>query len=174
MAKGSEADPTNNDDGRSNESEFNPNAAYNAFPTNTDRGLNRIVRINDRNLFTSEALEDPLLGPVLEEFLEAPFIVYYAQFKSSSRQAEWFLHKPRIALDPHRSPQVGIEFADGLARDMPPLDRLQTLVMDHQKTLAHHSIRTMGIIETQSDAAQIIHKEEPNAHAEDDDLEVGL
>jgi hypothetical protein len=164
MAKGSET----------GESDFNPNAAYNAFPTNTDGGLNRIVRINDMRLFSSEALEDPLLGPVLEEFIEAPFIAYYAQFKSSSRQAEWFLHKPKIALDPRRSRQLGIEFADNLAEDMPPLDRLQTLVMDHQKTLAHHSIRTMGVIETASDAAQIIHKEEPNAHAEDEDLEVGL
>ena len=58
------------------------------------QGFSRWIRINDKRLFKDEFLNDPDIGPVLLEFVSAPFSVSYAQFKSSHRESEYFIHKP--------------------------------------------------------------------------------
>lgn len=136
------------------EREFNPDDIYDMFPSGADEGFgpdegfNSFVRINDPSHFTEEALSNP----VIREFLDAPFSVYFSQFKSSYRETEYFIHKPHLAM----TGQVrGIK---GRIENMPEDPRICTLVMNHENTLAAKITRSLTI-EDGLDAAQIIHKE---------------
>src|SRR5688572_19353799 len=80
--------------GRSDDAgEFNEEEAYDQFPPGPGGGYARGKKLNDPELFTKEAKEDP----TIQEFLAAPFEVTYVQFKSSTRESEWALHKPHLA-----------------------------------------------------------------------------
>lgn len=134
--------------------EFNEDELYDRFPSGVDTGFspetgfNSIVLLNDAELFTEEARRHP----VIEAFLNAPFGVYYSQWKSSQRETEYFLHKPHLAL---RGKVEGIE---GLVDRMPDDPRICTLVMNHENTLAMRIARSL-LIEDGKDAAQLVHKE---------------
>lgn len=79
---------------------FDENAAYDRFPRGAelgygpDEGYNVKRRLNDERLFTEEALADP----VIREFVDLPYDVSFLQTKSSTREAEWYLHKPHLVL----------------------------------------------------------------------------
>ncbi len=79
---------------------FNEDDLYDQFPDSAAagygpaQGFNDWRQINDKDLFTDEALEDP----VIQAFVNAPITVTYAQFKSSFRESEYFIHKPHRAM----------------------------------------------------------------------------
>ncbi|MGH2427816.1 MAG: hypothetical protein ACRDGV_02845 [Candidatus Limnocylindria bacterium] len=129
---------------------------YEQFPSGESagygraKGFNTFVRLNDRKLFTDEALKDP----AVRAFLRAPFSVTYAQFKSSHREAEYFIHKPHLAMTGQ------VNDIEGRVRRMPRENaKIATLVINHEATLAKHIMRSL-IIEDGAAAGQMIHKQE--------------
>ena len=136
--------------------DLDPNALYERFPPGASigagpyEGFNTVKRLNDPDLFTEEARADP----VIREFLEAPFSVTYAQFKSSTREAEYFVHKPHLAL----SGQV--EGIDGSVPGLDPEDpHIGTYVINHDRTLARRIIRAL-VVADGAHTGQMIHKED--------------
>lgn len=134
---------------------FNEDDLYDRFPAGAsqgygpEQGFNTWIRINDESLFTAEALEIPSI----RAFVDAPFNVTYAQFKSSHRESEYFIHKPHLAM----TGQVGgIDgFVDRISGEDP---RIATLVVNHERTLAKFITRSI-VISDDSTAGQIIHKQ---------------
>jgi hypothetical protein len=141
----------------SDESEFNEDDVYDQFPSGAsdgsgpEEGFNTWVRINDRSLFTPAALEDP----VIQEFVDAPIAVTYAQFKSSHRETEYFIHKPHLAMS-GKVRGIGGSVA-GIASD-DPRTGIATLVINHERTLAKYITRSI-VITDDGTAGQIIHKQ---------------
>lgn len=136
---------------------FNEDALYDQFPDSAaagygpDQGFNDWRQINDKKWFTDEALEDP----VIQAFVNAPIAVTYAQFKSSFRESEYFIHKP------HRAMSGGVDGIDGgvpFVSDDDPRTPIGTYVINHEQTLAFHITRSI-VISTDTQAGQIIHKE---------------
>ena len=112
--------------------DFDENAAYDGFPTGEelgygrDQGYNVKRRLNDERLFTEEALADP----VIREFVDLPFDVSYLQTKSSSREAEWFLHKPHLVL---AGKYDGIDVSDGRFEEP---GHIVSVFLNHERTMA--------------------------------------
>jgi hypothetical protein len=141
--------------------EFNEDAAYDQFPEGASdgngpaQGFNTWVRLNNESLFTPEALEIP----AVRAFVDAPIVVTYAQFKSSHRESEYFIHKPVEAMT-NKVQGIGGS-VDGLASD----PRIATLVINHERTLARHITRALVITDAAGStgaggtAGQILHKE---------------
>ncbi|HUG48353.1 MAG TPA: hypothetical protein VMP67_08070 [Candidatus Limnocylindria bacterium] len=135
---------------------FDPRELYDQFPAGAEEGFgpeegfNRWVRINDERLFTEEARRDP----VVHAFLEAPFTVNYAQFKSSVRESEYFIHLPVEAMTGR------VDGIEGRVENMPQDTKMATLVMNHHNSLAKLITRSM-VIEDGQDAGQLIHKQPP-------------
>lgn len=140
-----------------NYDDFNEEDLYDQFPAGAGSdagpsdGFNTLVRLNDPDLFTPEAREQP----AIRAFLDAPFSVTYAQFKSSHREAEYFLHKP------HKSMTGGVDGIEGHVQGMPPDAQIATLVINHDRSLAKRIMRSITI-EDGAQAGQIIHKENPD------------
>ena len=137
--------------------DFDPRSLYDAFPRGAENGFgpkegyNSWVQINDPRWFTREAREDP----VIQAFLEAPFSVNYAQFKSSYRETEYFIHRPYDAMTGQ------VDEIEGRIENMPDPDgepRITTVVLNHERTLAWRITRSV-VIEDGAQAGQIIHKE---------------
>lgn len=137
--------------------DFNEEEAYDQFPRGADRGrgpregFNVYRRLNDRSLFTEEALADP----VIAAFVDAPFSVSFLQTKSSTRESEWVLHKPHLTM---AGAVEGIEGpVDLFPTDHPP--HIATLLMNHHRTMARWK-QSYLLIEDGADAGQIVYKEE--------------
>lgn len=135
---------------------FNEDDLYEQFPGASEefgprQGFNKWIRVNDESLFTAEALKNPSI----RAFVDAPFNVTYAQFKSSHRESEYFIHKPHLAM----TGQVkGIEGAvEGISSE-DPRTPITTLVLNHERTLAFHITRSIAISDG-GVAAQIIVKQ---------------
>jgi hypothetical protein len=137
--------------------DFDPEKLYDQFPSSAedgvgpDEGFCRWVQINDPRWFNGDALKDP----VIQAFLEAPFSVNYAQFKSSHRETEYFLHKPYDAMTGR------VDGIEGRVENMPDPDgnpKISTLVINHERTLAMRITRSV-VVEDGAEAAQVIHKE---------------
>jgi hypothetical protein len=137
------------------EPRFNENDIYDQFPSGAsdgngpDQGFNTWKKLNDPELFTEEARNNP----VISEFLAAPFDVTYAQFKSSHRETEYWIHKPLDAMTGKVDGIVG--FVDRINGADP---RIPTLVINHERTLALHITRGI-VISDGTSTGQIIHKE---------------
>ena len=145
------------------QTEFNPEDLYDQFPRGDeegfgpDQGFNTWIWINNPDLFTEDARQNP----VIREFLAAPFSVNYAQFKSSHRETEYFIHKPHRAMvsedaDDH------VEGIQGSVRDFPESrseQHVATLIVNHELTLARLITRSLTI-EDGKVAGQMIHKQE--------------
>lgn len=134
---------------------FDEDEIYEQFPLGADqgfgpdRGFAKWVRINDEAHFTEEALRDP----AIRAFVDAPFSVSFAQFKSSHRESEYFIHKP------HRAMTGDVRWIDGTVDRFPEHDpRIPTLVINHERSLAKRITRSL-VIADGSTAGQIIHKE---------------
>jgi hypothetical protein len=129
---------------------FNEEEAYDQFPPGPGGGYARGIKLNDPELFTDQAKEDP----TIQEFLAAPFEVSYFQFKSSTRESEWALHKPHLAYTGRvKGIDVNIE---KLSRDNP---RIGTYIINHENTMAIHIWRTLSISDGKH-TGQMVHKEE--------------
>lgn len=128
---------------------------YDLFPAGAEAGFgpaegyNTWVQVNDPRLFTPEALENP----AIRAFLDAPFSVSFGQFKSSHREAEYFIHKPARAMTGR------VEGIEGTVSGMPDDPSISTLVLNHERTLARWITRSL-VVEDGRAAGQIIHKEE--------------
>lgn len=137
--------------------EFDPNGLYDQFPDGASQGygpgqgFNAFVQLNDPDLFTDEARRNP----VIHEFLNAPFSVTYVQFKSSTREAEYFVHKPHLAM---AGAVEGI--AGRVARFPAGSPRIGTFVINHDATLAKSIMRAL-VIEDGDQAGSMVHKEPP-------------
>ena len=138
------------------EPEFNPEDKYDEFPPGSklgfgpSEGYNTFVQLNDRKLFNARALKNP----VIRAFLEAPISVTYAQFKSSTREAEWFIHKPHLAM-PGALRAKGIR---GKVAKVPAEGaHIQTYVMNHDRTLALRPMRTL-VVSDGTETGQVLYK----------------
>jgi hypothetical protein len=129
---------------------FNEDDLYDKFPDGPGGGFSRVKRLNDPDLFTDAAKEDP----VIQEFLAAPIEISYFQFKSSTRESEWALHKPHLAL----TGQVpGITGSIGKLSKKDP--RIGTYIINHENTMARFIWRAISIADG-TNTGEIVHKEE--------------
>lgn len=134
------------------------NQAYEAFDRGDateygpDQGFNTWIRLDDPELFTEDAKANPVIGGLLD----APFKLYFVQFKSSTREAEYFVHTPLATLG---------DQVEGIAGDpdVPPDAHLMTLVMNHHRTLAYKIMRATAMVERSdnpgTEVGLTIHKE---------------
>lgn len=130
---------------------------YDRFPSGAEHGFgdaegfNRYTRVNDRSLFTEAALEDP----VIQAFVDANFSVSFAQFKSSSRESEWALHKP------HRTMAGEVDGIGGPVDRYPgPADaHIATFIINHERTMARWK-QSVVVMEDGRQAGQMVYKEE--------------
>ena len=142
--------------------DFNEDDLYDKFPDGASEGFgpaegfNTWVRINDESLFTADALQIK----AVRAFVDAPIVVTYAQFKSSHRESEYFIHKPVRAMT------GGVDGIEGGVAGLVDEDpRIATLVVNHERTLARHIIRSLVITDATGStgaggtAGQILHKE---------------
>lgn len=140
---------------KKSEKPFNEDDKYDEFPRGSRigagpaQGFNTLKRLNDESLFTPEALEDP----AIRAFVDAPFSVTFIQLKSSTRESEWFLHKPHLAM---AGKVKGIKGTVSGFRAADP--HIATYVINHERTLAWMIWRSL-IIEDGTGAAQMIHKQ---------------
>ncbi len=140
------------------ETPFNEDDLYDAFPDGASRGygqadgFNAYATLNDASLFTAEALENP----VVQAFINAPFGVSFAQFKSSTRESEWALHKPHLAMA-GKLADKGI----GGRVDRFPEDHADvgTYIINHDRTMARWKWFSL-VIEDGAMAGQMIYKQE--------------
>ena len=146
-------------------SEFNEDDLYDQFPSGADRGFghdqgyNEYRKINDRSLFRPELLE-PDSGEydaVLAEFVASGdrFSVPFAQFKSSTRESEWALHKPHLTMD------GGVPGIRGRVDKYPGPDtaHISTFFMNHHRTMARWK-QSVILVEDGAQAGQLVYKEE--------------
>jgi hypothetical protein len=147
----------NYDGGNGGDEDFNPDPVYEErFPRGADigfgpdQGFNVLRRLNDASLFTEEALQDP----VIRNFVDAPFTVTFAAFKSSTREAEWFLHKP------HRVLRGEIEGIDGSIHNFTEHHRIGTFVINHERTLALRPTYSM-LLTDDNQTGQVVYKGPP-------------
>jgi hypothetical protein len=133
---------------------FDENAAYDRFPAGADmgygpeQGFNVKRRLNDPSLFTKEALADP----VIDEFVKLPFDISYLQTKSSSREAEWLLHKPHLVLD---NQVEGIDTSDGRF-DHP--GHIRTVMINHERTMARWK-QSVILVQDDDGTTQVVYKQ---------------
>ncbi|CAN5866425.1 hypothetical protein BH24CHL6_BH24CHL6_02490 [soil metagenome] len=150
---------------RTHPDELDPDQIYGQFPDGSDfrfgldEGYARLVRINDISLFSEEALNRSDIGPAIRTFCgegardsEEPPKVYYIQLKSSTAESEFFVHKPT---------QYFAGEIEGIAppsKEPVRLARLQTLVMNHERTLARMITRSILVVDEDA-GAQVVHKQ---------------
>jgi hypothetical protein len=118
---------------------YNPPSVFKPFP-------------NDPGGFNTWMLVESLF-PEGED--ESPPTVYAAKFKSSSRQAEIFIHDPISALVGDDESITGIP---GMGRDDLPA-RVTTFVINHDATLAKKIIRVVATVNSDS-VGITVHKED--------------
>ena len=147
------------------EGEFNEDAFYDQFPSGPDygygpaEGYNTYRRLNDASLYRPELL-DPVADeydPVLAAFVESgnAFSVSFAQFKSSTRESEWALHKP------NRTMSGEIDGIGGPVDRFPGADkaRIGTFLINHDRTMARWK-QSIIVMEDGQQAGQMVYKEE--------------
>jgi hypothetical protein len=142
---------------RSGTERFEEDQLYESFPRGEDygygqnEGYNVYRRLNDRSLFTEEALADP----VIAAFVDAPFSVSFLQTKSSTRESEWVLHKPHLTM---AGKVEGIQGpVEKFPTDHPP--HIATFFINHHRTMARWKQSTL-VVEDGDDAGQMVYKEE--------------
>jgi hypothetical protein len=158
------------------------NQIYDQFPQGRDlpgddragseEGYNTYVRINDASLFRPEALE---ADPALRAFVATgeEISISFAQFKSSTRESEWALHKPgrTLAADDQKGPGSGgrlpadLDIHRSVERyPGPGLANIATFVINHDNTLARWK-QSVVVMEDGARAGQMIYK---HLHRDDD------
>ena len=140
--------------------DFDPEAEYDRYPPGEEVGFGRedgygeLRQINKREWFTEDAQNDP----VIRAFIEAGegdgerVIFSYLQLKSSTRESEWLIHKPHLALSE--------DDRTGIVGSVPGYEQGQhigTFVMNHDRTLALRPVRAM-VVSDSNEVGQIVHK----------------
>lgn len=157
---------------------FDENELYQQFPEGreggygTEHGFNTYVRLNDPSLFDPAALER---SPALRAFAESgdAFSISFAQFKSSTRESEWSLHKPNLTLDAVQQRRKGVLPArldiDGAVEKYPGPDlaRISTFIINHDRTMARWK-QSVILVEDGAQAAQMIYKHPPEEDPDPD------
>lgn len=153
-------------------SEFNPDDLYDQYPSGEelgygrDQGYNGYFKLNDRALFREELLDpgSPDYRPDLAAFVRLgeeptdddpfpPISVNVAQFKSSTREWEWALHKPHLAM---AGEVPGID--SGIDNFPAPDEaRIGTFFINHDRTLAIRKLSVVAI-EDGAQCGQMIYK----------------
>lgn len=149
---------------------FPENALYNEFPAGaeeghgTDEGYNTYLKLNDPELFDPDKVNSI---PALKEFVESgrEISITFAQFKSSTRESEWALHKPHLTMDKDaargRAEAEGLEDVDirGRVDRYPGPDeaRIATFFINHDLTAARWK-QSVILIEDGQRAGQMIYK----------------
>jgi hypothetical protein len=132
----------------------------------TDEGYNTYFQLNDASLFRPEALEK---HHALRAFVETstgdrPISISFAQFKSSTRESEWALHKPHLTM--HENRKEGpegewlrdIDMAGGVhGFPEPKAARIGTFVVNHDASLARWKLSVV-VVEDGQQAGQMIYK----------------
>lgn len=164
QAKGPKKPKLHRDKDKKHAREFDPAAKYREFQEDDDHGpsagFDTWVWINNPDLFKdpTTVLDDPQMSAALQAFIDAgrnTVRYYFAQFKSSHVAAEFFIHSPIDAMTDGVVPEVN---ARALKDEQ--VERVHTLVMNHEATLAHHSIKTMAAVNGKGGAGVVVTKEE--------------
>ena len=130
-------------------------------PAGTEQGFNTYVRLNDPAIFDPEALErDPALRAFAESGNEID--IYFAQFKSSTRESEWAIHKPNRTLAADRekgnSLPADLDIKGNVERYPGPGEgHIATFVINHDETLARWK-QSVVVMEDGRRAGQMIYK----------------
>lgn len=153
------------------EEPFNENDLYDQFPEGRDQGFgpaegfNEYVRLNDPAIFDPAALER---SPALRAFAESgsEISIAFAQFKSSTRESEYSLHKPSLTFAADSAKDRG-----ELPRDLdirgtverypgPEHAHISTLIINHERTVARWKTSVI-VMEDGASAGQMIYKHPP-------------
>ena len=127
----------------------------------TEEGFNTYVRLNDPDIFDSGALErDPALRAFADSGKEID--IYFAQFKSSTRESEWALHKPNRTLAADREKGNSLPANLDIKGDVerypgPDAGKIATFVINHDETLARWK-QSIIVMEDGRRAGQMIYK----------------
>jgi hypothetical protein len=142
---------------------FNPDDLYDQFPSGAETGFGpnegycRYRRLNEESIFRPELLnpESPEFDSVLKAFVDSgeDISISYVQFKSSTRESEWAMHKPHLAMAGE---------VDGIEG---PLDRfpgasearIGTFYINHDQTLAVRKLFTL-LMEDGNQCGQMVYK----------------
>ncbi|MCA1568789.1 MAG: hypothetical protein LC798_00395 [Chloroflexi bacterium] len=167
---------------------FNEEDLYEQFPEGregghgTEAGFNTIFRLNDASLFRPELLDESndAYIPVLSEFVKSgeEISISFVEVKSSSRESEWFLHKPHLTFDAENQKQSG-----GLPKDLdiagsvdrypgPEHAHITTLIINHEMTMARWK-QSIIVMEDGKAAGQMIYKHPPPDEAKNEDRAAG-
>ena len=135
-------------------------------------GYNTYVRLNDESLFTAEALE---ADPALRAFVATgdELSISFAQFKSSTRESEWAIHKPGRTMDagnrkgpgPDGRLPADLDIQRSVERFPGPAEaNIATFIINHDDTLARWKQSAL-VMENGKRAGQMIYK---HPHPDDD------
>jgi hypothetical protein len=150
-------------------SQFPEGRSLTPEPAGTGEGYNTYVRLNDESLFQPEALRG---NPALRAFVESgsgdrPISISFAQFKSSTRESEFALHKPHLTMDANRADGPEGEWLRELDMDGgvdlfpgPKAARIGTFVVNHDASLARWKLSVL-VVEDGQQAGQMIYKHRP-------------
>jgi hypothetical protein len=149
------------------------NDLYDQFPkggdlpgddrASTAEGYNTYVRLNDESLFRPEALE---ADPALRAFVATgeELSISFAQFKSSTRESEWAIHKPgrTMAADTQKGPggrlPADLDIERSVERFPGPAEaNIATFIINHDDTLARWK-QSVVVMENGARAGQMIYK----------------
>ena len=156
------------------------NDLYDQFPEGKDlpgdqragtaQGFNTYVRLNDEALYRPEALE---ADPALRAFVRTgdEISISFAQFKSSTRESEWAIHKPGRTLAADSQKGSGLPADLDIERSVqrfpgPATANIATFIINHDDTLARWK-QSIIVMENGARAGQMIYKHpDPNDNPE--------
>jgi len=148
------------------------NQIYDQFPkgadlpgddrASTQEGFNTYVKINDESLFTAEALENKAIRAFVDT--SELISITFAQFKSSTRESEWALHKPGRTFDATEQKKPGgrlpadIDIEGSVEKfPGPAAANIATMIINHDNTMARWK-QSVLVMEDGARAGQMIYK----------------
>lgn len=161
---------------------FNEGDMYDRFPEGreeghgTEAGFNTTFRLNDASLFRPELLDEnnDAYIAVLSEFVKSgdDISISFVQLKSSTRESEWFLHKPHLTFDADGQKRSGglpedLDIAGSVERyPGPEHAHIATMIINHEMTMARWK-QSVIVMENGKAAGQMIYKHPPPDEAEE-------
>jgi len=145
------------------------NDLYQLFPEGSDDGhgsddgFNTYVTLNDPSLFTEEALRNPAINAFANSGNEIS--ISFAQFKSSTRESEWSLHKPHLTMNAERGREhglpPGLDIKGSVAKyPGPEHAHIATFIVNHELSMARWK-QSVILVEDGKQAGQMIYKHPP-------------
>lgn len=121
---------------------------YSGFPPDATPGFNEWLPAEVQGFDSEDAPQ--------------PFQLLSIVLKSSSRQAEVFIHDPIRALT-GSSAGSRLWEDDGFVGDPPlsePPARINSVVLRHERTLEHYVVRSMALLDDDGSVTLVTHKQE--------------